>query len=74
LGCYKEPLVYSGKLVNSPSVPDGGDVYSDGIHMEYITQSKNVYILLHIMLPLISAIAFVIAFFTTKDWVERHKK
>ena len=39
----------------------------------YRKQAKSVYILYHTALPIINGIAYLLFFYTTNDWVERHK-
>ena len=42
-------------------------------HYRYTKQSKGTYIFSHILSPLVNGIAYLLFFFVTRDWVNRHQ-
>mgnify|MGYP002635153020 CR=1 FL=1 len=49
------------------------DEGADDKKYKYSRQSKTYYIIAHCLAPVLNAIVFILFFFVTRDWVERHK-
>jgi len=49
---------------------DAGD---SGTKITYTKQSKASYIFMHVLAPLINGTAFLLFWWTSKDWVDRHQ-
>ena len=53
---------------DTPAAPKKNSDIDD----DYSKESKPLYVLNHALSPFLYAIAFILFFFTTKDWVDRH--
>ena len=70
---YKKVYVNNWDRETEPDL-DVNDEEKRNSSTKYTKQTKVVYILSHILVPLLNGIAFLLFYFPIKGWVERHKK
>ena len=74
---YDDDKIYMKKSDNSGSFSDssGGAASADNgdKKKKYKTMSKGLYILDHVLGPLIAGILFLLEYVTTKTWVKNHE-
>ena len=70
---YKSDKVYLNRW--DQGTHDYDDPEDEILHSkDYRKQSKGMYVIYHIIWPLLYGMAFLLFFFVTRDWVKRHEK
>ena len=75
IGCiYDREMVYVNRWDREVN-PSPEDMVDERTHKgKYIKESKQFYILWHIIPPIVFGIAYLVFYFTTDSWVQRHSK